>query len=177
MQNHCGPALGKVIREGPCREVVFKLRQPGDRGLGRGRGGGNVFYSGRGNSKCQEQRGHLRGCTRKGGSGTRGNRKRGLGHGGPWRSWGESGFYARYGRIPHATEAFKEGVSVVYFLKISLADAWRWIERKQKIEVGSLLEVAQSCGQGRKVVRLSHSRLVDGLEIGAGRKGLVWHKM
>lgn len=38
--------------------------------------------------------------------------------------------------MPHATEAFKEGVSVVYFLKIGVADAWRWIERKQKIEVG-----------------------------------------
>ena len=95
-----------------------------------------MFSSGRGNSKCQEQKGDLRGCNREGGSGTRENRKRGLGHDGPWRSWGESGFYARYGRMPHATEAFKEGVSGVYFLKIGLADAWRWIERKQKIEVG-----------------------------------------
>lgn len=46
---------------------------------------------------------------------------------------GESGIYAQYGRMPHATEAFKEEVSAVYFLKIS--HAWRWIERKRKIEV------------------------------------------
>lgn len=50
---------------------------------------------------------------------------------------GESRFYSQCGRMPRATEEFKERVTVVYFFKISLADAWRWIERKQKIEVGS----------------------------------------
>lgn len=85
MQNHCSPALGKVIREGPCRVVAFKLRQRGDKGLGRGRGGGNVFMQAEAAARTKNRR-EMCGCNCKGGSGARGNRKQGLGHGGPFRS-------------------------------------------------------------------------------------------